>query len=150
MIEIIKCDIFKSNADVICHQVNTFGIMGAGIAAQIKKLYPEVYEVYKEKCLDYQKHGLNPIGNVLFCNTKYFYPLIANFFSQDDMTTNYNAMKNCLKIVHAYCKINKQTVAIPYGIGCGIARGDWDTVYGIIDEIFGKDDVKCLICQLEQ
>ena len=35
MIEIIKCDIFKSNADVICHQVNTFGIMGAGIAAQI-------------------------------------------------------------------------------------------------------------------
>jgi hypothetical protein len=35
-------------------------------------------------------------------------------------------------------------------MGCGIARGNWDTVYEMIEEIFGKDDVKCLICQLEQ
>lgn len=146
MIEIIKCDIFKSNADIICHQVNTFGVMGAGIAAQIKRLFPKVYEAYHEICNEYKPQQL--MGNVLFCNQ--YAPLeIANFFSQYDMTTDYNAMESCLKAVYNYTKRNNRTVAIPYGMGCGIARGDWNTVYKIIEEIFGKDDVKCLICQLD-
>ena len=49
MIEIINGNIFKGDADIICHQVNTHGIMGAGIALQIKEKFPDVYAVYREK-----------------------------------------------------------------------------------------------------
>ena len=33
---------------VICHQVNCQGVMGAGIAKQIRARWPEVYEDYKK------------------------------------------------------------------------------------------------------
>ena len=148
MIELIKCDIFKSNADIICHQVNTFGVMGAGIAAQIKKLFPNVYTIYHEICHEYKTNQL--MGNVLFCN-QYAPPIIANFFSQYNMTTDYQAMFSCFKAVYNYAKRNNKTVAIPYGIGCGIAKGDWNKVYCIIEKIFGQDEnVKCTIYKLEE
>ena len=151
MIEIINGNIFNGNDDIICHQVNTYGVMGAGIAFQIKERFPEVFAAYEEKCRDFSKYDINPLGNVLFCFTKYFHPLIANLFSQIGMTTEYDALEKCLKIVYDYCKINKTSVAIPYKIGCGIAKGDWNKVYEIIEEIFGKDeDVKCTIYKLEE
>lgn len=33
------------------------------------------------------------------------------------------------------------SVAIPYGIGCGIANGDWKEVYKIIEKVFDNFDV---------
>lgn len=150
MIEIINGNIFNGNDDIICHQVNTHGVMGAGIALQIKEKFPEVFAAYEEKCRDFSKYDINPLGNVLFCFTKYFHPLIANLFSQIGMSTEYDALEKCLKIVYDYCKINKTSVAIPYKIGCGIAKGDWNKVYGIIEKIFDKNDVKCRIYKLEE
>lgn len=150
MIEIVNGNIFDGNDDIICHQVNTFGVMGAGIAAEIKKRFPRVYEIYYEICNEYKSNQL--IGNVLFCN-QYAPPEIANFFSQNGMggmSTNYNAMESCLKAVYNYAKRNNRSVAIPYGIGCGIAKGNWDIVYKMIEEVFGNDDVKCTIYKLEQ
>lgn len=147
MIEIINGNIFEGDADIICHQVNTYGVMGAGIAAQIKKLFPNAYTVYHEICNEYKPNQL--MGNVLFCN-QYAPPIIANFFSQCDMTTDYQAMFSCLKAVYNYAKRNNKTIAIPYGMGCGIAKGNWVTVYDMIEEIFGKNDVKCTIYKLEE
>lgn len=39
-------NIFDSDAKIICHQVNTYGVMGAGIAAEVKERFPEVYTEY--------------------------------------------------------------------------------------------------------
>lgn len=50
MIEHIKCDIFESGADVICHQVNCQGAMNSGVAKQVKEKYPKVYKAYKKVC----------------------------------------------------------------------------------------------------
>ena len=40
-----------------------------------------------------------------------------------------------------------KSVALPYGIGCGLAGGDWNTVYDIIKEVFANDDRKVFICK---
>ena len=45
-----ECDIFDSGADIICHQVNCQGVMGSGLAKQIRERYPIVYEEYKKWC----------------------------------------------------------------------------------------------------
>ena len=50
MIKHIKCDIFESGADVICHQTNCQGVMGSGVAKQVREKYPQVYEQYKRVC----------------------------------------------------------------------------------------------------
>ena len=151
MIEIINGNIFKGDADIICHQVNTHGIMGAGIALQIKEKFPDVYEVYKEKCREFSKYDINPLGHVLYCRTRYSNVIIANLFSQIGMSTDYSAIKNCLQSIYNDCKKYNETVAIPYKIGCGIAVGDWNKVYDIIEEMLGKDEnVKCRIYKLEE
>lgn len=43
-------NIFDSEAPVIGHGVNLQGAMDSGIAAQVKELYPSVYESYKQVC----------------------------------------------------------------------------------------------------
>lgn len=58
MIKHIKCDIFKSGADIICHQVNCQGVMGSGIAKQVREKYPVVYRDYKRMCDIYAPNAL--------------------------------------------------------------------------------------------
>ena len=50
MIKIIQGDILKSKENIRAHQTNSVGIMGSGLAKQIKKIYPEAYEDYKKFC----------------------------------------------------------------------------------------------------
>ena len=48
MINIVKGNILNATEDIICQQVNCKGVMGAGLAKQIKEKYPEVFESYSE------------------------------------------------------------------------------------------------------
>ena len=62
---------------------------------------------------------------------------IANIFSQKlNFDTDYIAMKKCLRYIKIWAENNNLSIAIPYGIGCGIANGDWNKVYKIIEKVF--------------
>ena len=45
-------DLFKSDSPAIAHGCNVLGVMGAGIAFDIKRVFPEMYEEYKKLCKD--------------------------------------------------------------------------------------------------
>ena len=49
MIEYRTGDILTYEGKYICQGVNTLGVMGAGLALQIRNKYPKVFEVYKTK-----------------------------------------------------------------------------------------------------
>ena len=67
---------------------------------------------------------------------------IANIFSQKpNFDTDYIAMEKCLRYTKTWAKDNNLSIAIPYGIGCGIANGDWNKVYKMIEDIFNDYDV---------
>lgn len=58
MIYNIVGDLLKQDkVDIICHQTNCKGVMGAGIAFQIKRTYPEVFNMWhlKRRLLRWQK-----------------------------------------------------------------------------------------------
>ena len=46
MISYHSGDIFDSNCNIICHQVNCMGVMGAGLAKQVKKKCPDAFRRY--------------------------------------------------------------------------------------------------------
>lgn len=145
MIRIINGNIFDGNENIICHQVNTFGIMGGGIALQVKNRFPKVFKEYELFCKNI--NNIDILGNVLYGqydDGKF----IANCFSQDGWQTDYSSLRNCLIKVKNECQRLKYTVAIPYKIGCGIANGDWDIVYKIIQEVFEETDIDCVIYRL--
>lgn len=131
----VKGDIFDSNANAILHQVNCMGVMGSGVAKQVKEKYPLVYENYKSYCDSYGANGV--FNTVQICpigDDKH----IVNLFSQlrfgydGKCYTDYKALKSCLKRVNEY--FAGRTVAIPYLMGCHRGGGDWNVVSKIIED----------------
>ena len=51
-IKFIRGNIFNSSMGTLVNTVNTVGFMGAGIALEYKRRYPEMYDEYKLKCLN--------------------------------------------------------------------------------------------------
>jgi len=119
---------------IVCHQVNCKGVMGSGLAKQVRAELPGVYEVYKEKC----DAGFARLGQVQVCSailtTGY---LVANVFGQwgygtEKRHTDYEALRNAFTyLAEAY---SQYTIRIPYKMGCGLGGGDWEIVESIIKE----------------
>ena len=137
-IPVIQGDILRSDADIIVQQVNCQGVMGAGLAKQIASQYPEVLSPYKKMCNTRDTQDL--LGKVLICPTRTGVR-IANVFGQDrygrdGCYTDYAALENGLAAVVRYASQKNLSIAIPYGIGCGLAGGDWTIVSEIISQVF--------------
>lgn len=154
MIKHIKCDIFESGAKYILHQVNCQGIMGSGIAKQVREKYPTVYEQYKLWCNTMPKDKL--LGMMQFVNTREKHNTdfagVVNLFAQYNYGydgkcyTDYNALRHALDSFRNNL-IKSSTIAIPYLIGCHRGGGDWNVVYKMIEEVFADYDGDVLICE---
>lgn len=154
----VKGDILGSHADVIIHQVNCQGVMGAGLAKQIRDKYPVVYLAYKALCDDDERMRMRTgqsqsglLGRIQVCY-KDNYPIgrvedpqvIVNLFAQDrygreQRYTDYEALRLCLEKVNQ--RFAGKSVAVPYKMGCGLAGGDWNVVSRIIKETLRDCDV---------
>ena len=63
------------------------------------------------------------------------------FSQKENFNTDYEAMKIALTNIKKFAIMNEYSICMPYGIGCGIANGDWNIVYKIIEEVFSDYDV---------
>lgn len=159
MIKYIQCDIFQSGADIICHQVNCQGVMGSGIAKQVRENYPVVYEEYKRRCNIYSPKDL--LGMAQFVGTAHRHNTpflgIFNLYAQEKFGydgkqyTDYAALYKCFKQLKESIpnlKGEKYVIAIPYMMSCCRGGANWETVYGIIKDVLGNDDrFDVLICE---
>lgn len=135
---------------VVCHQVNCRGVMGAGLAKQVRLMYPGAFAVYKEKCAEI-KQGRGGLGDVQFCyylsQSRY---IIANIFGQDGygrgrQYTDYAALRKAFAhIAHVF---PNATIRIPYKMGCGLGGGDWSIVEQIIKETLIANNISVEIWQ---
>ena len=158
----VKGDIFESGADAILHQVNCQGVMGSGIAKQVREKFPSVFACYKSLC-DYDKHVKDDRGLRLstllgraqivpktdyLCGEKEGaenQQFIVNLFAQDEYGydgkcyTDYDALRSCLEQVNQ--RFSGKTVAIPYLMACHRGGGDWSIVSAMIEETLVDCDV---------
>ena len=145
----IEGNIFDCKEDVIVHQTNCQGVMGHGIALQVKQRYPEVFNGYYAYCK--QNLGEDILGTSLICEAndgKYIANLFGQLYYGEGLQTDYDMFRKALQEVHDFAKERNLSVAIPYKIGCGLAHGNWYTVFDIINEVF-YDDVKMEIYKYE-
>lgn len=151
MFKIVQGNLLRSKCDVIAHQVNGLGIMGGGIAYQIKEENPCMFRMYYQTCktkgMDYHGHCvILPADN----NGYRWYNYVANLFGQrgirrslnDPIATDYVALETAINhmIDWAIKQKNVNTIGFPYGIGCGLAGGDWN----IVSEILDFADKRCV------
>lgn len=142
MVKIIDGDLLEADVDIIVHQVNTQGAFGAGLAKQIAKQFPESKKDYRKYC---SEHSDEILGNYLLSKTsgnfdiahlfaQINYGKYGEFYKENNCQTNYVAFARALnKLLNDY---PDKTIALPYGIGCGLAGGDWGIVAGIIEKQF--------------
>lgn len=150
MIEVVKGNLLDADEFCIVHQVNCQGRMGKGVAKAIIDRYPDVKSDYVSFCRNKNPEDL--LGAVLYTKTNsefgdpsYYY--IASIFSQLDYRrrsevgnrcyTDYDAFKKCIAKIR-YLDLPGFPIAMPYMIGCGLAGGDWEKIYGILDKYYGK------------
>lgn len=119
---------------IVCHQVNCKGVMGAGLAKQVKSKFPGVYDLYKEKCDAFKMENLGTV-QLCSCLEEGGY-IIANVFSQSGygrtgLYTDYKALRKAFSSLREF---DNTVIRIPYKMGCGLGGGDWKTVKQIIYE----------------
>jgi O-acetyl-ADP-ribose deacetylase (regulator of RNase III) len=142
-LEIIRGDLLSSDASAICHQVNCRCVMGAGVAAAIVEKWPIVKERYKkafENLKDWHSL-LGKIQTVKIGQNRY----VVNIFGQDDyghddVYTDYSALNRAFKQLNK--RFAGQTVAFPYGFGCGLGGGDWTDIERMMVILLPDCDVK--------
>ena len=152
MIKFFNGDLLKSGCDIICHQVNEYGVMDAGIAKQIKEKYPKAFDEYTKAIKEAKSKGKNL---PMFALSKQ--PdgiVVANMFTQRNGKTDIEILRNAavflsIQIFDLFMtkvKIKETTgaffdrpfrVGIPYKYGCGIAKEDWESVLKIWEDVFG-------------
>jgi O-acetyl-ADP-ribose deacetylase (regulator of RNase III) len=147
MVSHIIGNLLDSNCEYICQQVNCQGVMGSGIAKQIRERWPEVYESYRAYYESYVRQGHrngNLLGTVSFTPVENDKKRVVNMYSQhtygyDGMRyTSYDAFANCLQLIKNQVPTGS-SIGFPHGIGCGLGGGNWLVISALIDEILGDD-----------
>ena len=149
-------DLLASPHLVIGHGCNAQGLMGAGIAAAIKRTYPGAFDVYAKA---HSSRGLR-VGEVVpwFGNDR----IVLNCITQerygkdpDVVYVDYDGIRSCMRWIENTVRTQHGAGVGPFArvrelglpkIGAGLARGDWDRIAGIIeDEISSLDVVICVL-----
>ena len=133
-------DILNASEEIIIHQVNCQGVMGGGLARQIAIKYPHTEQQYKKICEE-AKYNYRLLKGFMYLSTEEDHSICNIFCQRPNFDTDYQALEEGLKKIKGYCKESKRTMAIPYKIGCGIANGEWNIVYKIIEEVFSDYEV---------
>lgn len=142
----IKGNLLKSDCDVLFHQANCQSIMGAGIALQIKRVFPAAYAADVDfphsanarfgRYSSAETHnGEKPVEVVNLYSQRF---LGRSKQSSDSLPHRYAAME---KALHAYLTEKSRTsdlqrlkFGVPTYMGCAIAGGDWNVVHGILSD----------------
>lgn len=123
--------------DVVVHGCNCFHMMGAGIAAAVKKLFPEAYQAD----IDSPYGDRSKLGTVSTCDVhrdgaRFF---VVNAYTQfhGGPDLDYDALRSCFRAI----KYGFFGLRIGYPkIGAGIGGGDWSKIAPIIDEELDGED----------
>lgn len=168
----IEGNLLETECTVIAHQVNCMGVMGSGIAKQIKERWDNVFFEYL-KIIQNLDH--NCLGHCLIVGVeegKY----VANLFGQyyyngyfkdpgiymnqepwkrPDLQenpprfTNYEALYRSMgELRDEMVKYKIPDIAFPYNLGACRGGGNWSIIRGMIEELWRETDIMVEIRKL--
>lgn len=145
MITIKTGNLLEATEKVIAHQVNCCGVAG-GLAADIFRKWPYARKDYTD--ITKRIPGKVLLGMAYFTGQQRDGHIICNLFGQYEPGADYNPKKleQALEQLGNFARTTDYSVALPYGLSCGICGGDWDEVLKIIERTM--EDVDCVIYRL--
>jgi O-acetyl-ADP-ribose deacetylase (regulator of RNase III) len=146
MIEYRTGDILSDDAEALVNTVNCVGIMGRGIALQLKNAFPENFRFYKLAC---DRKEVQPGRMLVYENDKLNNPrFIINFPTKRHWRgkSRMEDIEAGLRTLIAEIKVrNVHSIAIP-PLGSGLGGLDWRAVRRRIEHALnGLDDVRVVV-----
>lgn len=133
-------DITKVKAGIIVHGCNAQGVMGSGVAKQLRATYPDIFTDYKALIDESYKDGRSPLGKVAWSDITTDL-VVANaitqtFYGQDGKKyVSYDALDAAFASIASFAKTEEYVIHVPYLIGAGLGGGN----AGIIEEIISAN-----------
>jgi len=145
-------DLTASDCDIIAHQTNCKGVMGAGAAKIIRNRFPEIFRPYRELCETAAANGGSQdlLGHCQMVETEDATSktkFVANLFGQD----GYSRKVPCTRpdaVSEAVTSFRVQTdalateqspymrVGMPINMGCSLGGGKWSEMLPVIVNAF--------------
>ena len=145
MIHFVKGNLLDSKCNLICHQVNCQGVMGSGVARQIREKWPEVYNQYCERVESSLTRGQDLLGQTQAVNINENQSVV-NIFGQlyynydGRKYTSYDAFETALYTIKKTYS-NKVSIAFPYKIASDRGGANWRVIRTMIEEILEDREV---------
>lgn len=141
-IEFIKGDLFDTDCKVIAHQVNCQGVMGSGVALQVKKKHKRAYERYYQLICKIGAIHCKGQHQLVLSDNK----LIANLFGQFNYGYDKNQYTDLIMLSTAMnslklemLELELEDIAFPYKMSSDRGGAKWEDVLELIKEHFEKD-----------
>jgi O-acetyl-ADP-ribose deacetylase (regulator of RNase III) len=149
--------LFLKQCDAIAHCCNCKGVMGSGIALEIKNRIPSAYSAYKEH-ESLHRLKLGTVSSIVPAyQPDFVYSAehqVYNMHAQADYgygkrQVNYEALYHCLGQVKSIMDDRQQKIlGVPYNMACDRAGGDWRIVNAMLETIFQPE--RLLIVKYKQ
>jgi O-acetyl-ADP-ribose deacetylase (regulator of RNase III) len=139
-------DILRSDAEALVNPVNTFGVMGKGLALQMKQTFPANYQAYAAAC----KAGALVPGKLL-CIQDYNLlsgsKLIINFPTKTHwrLPSEYSYIEQGLAALQLYIVENKVASLATPALGCGLGGLNWEIVKPLIVRAVGHLEAEVFV-----
>jgi O-acetyl-ADP-ribose deacetylase (regulator of RNase III) len=144
MIEIITGDLLTAPEQYIVHQTNCVTTSGAGLAYYLFNKFPyaDVYATRSKEDCNVNTLRDKP-GSIIVSgdgqDQRYVINLMGQLYpggSWDDMPEDNEEMRHKF-FYNGLLRIAKlkdlKSIAFPWKIGCGIAGGNWEYYYGVLE-----------------
>lgn len=134
----IKGNLLDIDTGIICHGVNCMGVMGSGVAKQIRNTYPLAYNEYVKFCRKREPHDLLGCYQLVKVTDTLH---ISNMFTQllygnDGIRyVHYDEVANSFEALCKTLQFDGYTGTIYFPkIGAGLGGGNWNIIEKILDE----------------
>jgi O-acetyl-ADP-ribose deacetylase (regulator of RNase III) len=142
MITYVASNLYTSPAQVLVNTVNTQGMMGKGVAAEFKRIYPKMFEQYRDLC---ERKEID-IGVLWIYKTPRKW--ILNFPTKKHWR---NPSKpeyieaGLKKFYNQFSEVGIHSIAFP-ALGCGNGGLDWQTtVKALMEKYLNKIPIDIFI-----
>ena len=140
-------DLFKTEIEAIAHGCNARGYMGAGIALQFKRRFPEVYKEYKTFCDGSKAYNVPILGKhcTHYTKEKRVYSLITQLHPGPcaSIEAIETSLLGALRLERAITE-NKAELAIPR-IGCGLGGLSWAKVQPVFERVAKAAEARLVV-----
>lgn len=143
--------VLDNSGTMLIHVCNDAGVMGAGIAKEVKDRLPEAFNKYSSSCRitprEFRLGTITQTDKVInMIAQQSYYGENGTYTKNKSCYLNYGALADCLSQVAHMAEFDQfDSVVLPLGMGAGRAGGDWYIVLSMV-EYYLKPVANIIIC----